>query len=567
MKTPISFLALFLCISLSVFGQKFNRSYTNHQYFDDVMLSGGRFFSTSPGSLNWSEIVKWSDEGKVVARKLMPHDSLRRVVNLIKNESDSTFLISGASFDTTVFWVHDYGFIARLDTALNILELKDIVDSSWNFGTGIQSLPDGKILAFKGAGIYKFNKDFSLNDYYTKDGTHNDFAVPLIGDSVFVQRSGGGSWSYAVIDMGDSVEYAVAGLPGSNTQGNYGSYDSKNDGLCIYDFPSNNGSGVLSFYNKETLSLENSYYLSDTAGFDVSRIEFFEDGIVGTATTGEYIVLQGDFPFTKYIDSVRNEDLTSRSFRYTRTALEGNTIALVSEAESCHRHLEIYPFNQKAETFGEVNLSSSVNSAVITGNARTYTETDTTFYSYEIDASLDVWIKNNSTKTLDSLDILYTAYNGSWSCGRKAAYQNMNLAPADSVMVTITDDFLSYTADSNIADLDIQLVAAAANGNILYPVGINSVNSHFEGMNLKETNLAERIEVYPSPVNDVLNVNLKGSGVINRLTVYSITGQQILTKEIYDTKAPLNVSGLKSGIYILSTEVDGEVYSQRFVKQ
>lgn len=567
MKTPISFLALFLCFSLSVFGQKFNRSYTDHQYFDDVMLNGGRFFSTNPGGLNWSEVVKWSDEGKVAARKSMPQDSLYRVVNLIKYESDSTFLISGASLDTTVRWVYHYGFIARLDTALNILELKDIVDSSWNFGTGIQSLPDGKILAFKGAGIYKFNKDFSLNDYYTKDSTHNDFAVPLIGDSVFLQRSGGGSWSYAVIDMGDSIEYPINGLPGNNTYGQYGSYDSKNNGVCIYDFPSNNGSGVLTFYNKETLSLENSYYLSDTAGFDVSRIEFFEDGIVGTAVTGEYIVLQGAFPFTKYIDSVRNEHLTTRSFRYTRTALEGNTIVLLSEAESCHRHLEIYPFNQKAETFGEVNLSSSVNSAVINGNTRTYTETDTTFYSYEVNASLDVWIKNNSTKTLDSLDILYTAYNGSMTCGRKAAYQNMNLAPADSVMVTITDDFLSYTADSNVADLEIQLVAAAANGNILYPVNMDTANYHFEGMSLNETKLAERIEIYPSPVNDILNVNLKGAGIINQVSVYTITGQQILVREIRESRAELNLSNLKSGVYILSTEVDEEIHSQRFVKQ
>src|SRR5690606_22303647 len=136
------------------------------------------------------------------------------------------------------------------------------------------------------------------------------------------------------------------------------------------------------------------------------------------------------------------------------------------------------------EIFGEIELQASIKSANIVGNAVGVIGTDTTYYRYEIDGDVDIWVKNKSLNQLDSITLIHSVDDGRWFCRNsyKLERKGLGLAPDDSVLVSFTESFMVTTSDSNIAELNISVAAIAANGNIVYPANSDTANYHFEGM-------------------------------------------------------------------------------------
>ena len=288
--------------------------------------------------------------------------------------------------------------------------------------------------------------------------------------------------------------------------------------------------------------------------------------MIALADDGRYAIIDGQYPFAlKMMDTLRTS--LGGTGGYWPRYMDGIYIALSSKAKTCQTHLEVFPINDRAPVFGELGVKASMVSSNIIGHANDLGNTSNPEYSYRIGFSTEIWVTNNSNSFLDST-VLY--YHYGWNgCNRqgKIHLPTTNLPVGDSLLVTISDTASFYTNDSNIVNFQVIVEPIMANGNIVYPAQADTLKQEFKGMSLNETDLAERIEIYPSPVNDVLNVNLRGSGIINQLAVYTVTGQQVLVQKIRDSRAELNLSNLKSGVYILSTEVDGEIHSQRFVKQ
>lgn len=567
MKTPISFLALFLCFSLSVFGQKFNRSLTN---FDknvyELELNNGSVYTIN--SSDMTSLVKYNRFGEFVKEVPMIQDTMIRIISTIKRESDSSFIVAGISVDTLTYSIYKYGFVARVDTSLNFLDLKMKTDSASALWTRAEPIAENRVLVYRNISVAIWDEQLNEIQYYLKDSTDTKYAIFLKEDSVLLQRRDySGLWDFVIVDLGDSIEYSVNNVLGINGSDVYQSYEFADTSVCVLHGTTPGSFSKLSFFQKDDLALQHTYFIEDTAGFPISKIEMSDDGIVGINSDGRYIVLSGQYPFSVAIDSVRTGNLSG--YPNIQCSLDGNTVAISSPANTCQTHLEVYPLNQKAETFGEIELQASIKSANIVGNAIEVIGTDTTYYRYEIDGEVDIWVKNKSLNQLDSITLIHSVDDGRWFCRNsyKLERKGLSLAPDDSVLVSFTESFRVTTSDSNVAELNVSVAAIAANGNIVYPANSDTANYHFKGMNLNETKLAERIVIYPSPVNDILNVNLKGAGIINQVSVYTITGQQILAQEIRDSRAELNLSNLKSGVYILSTEVDGEIHSQRFVKE
>ncbi len=68
------------------------------------------------------------------------------------------------------------------------------------------------------------------------------------------------------------------------------------------------------------------------------------------------------------------------------------------------------------------------------------------------------------------------------------------------------------------------------------------------------TSSANNLKVFPSPVNDILNVS--SDQKIISVTIFNTAGQLILTKAINDKIAAVDVSGLVSGIYLVKINLD-----------
>lgn len=67
----------------------------------------------------------------------------------------------------------------------------------------------------------------------------------------------------------------------------------------------------------------------------------------------------------------------------------------------------------------------------------------------------------------------------------------------------------------------------------------------------------------PNPTNDVLNINSKVK--VEKFTIYNALGQVVSTNEDIINNS-INVSNLKSGIYLISVENNNQVQTQRFIK-
>ena len=67
------------------------------------------------------------------------------------------------------------------------------------------------------------------------------------------------------------------------------------------------------------------------------------------------------------------------------------------------------------------------------------------------------------------------------------------------------------------------------------------------------------VNVYPNPANDFINVDVNGIENAN-ITVYSVTGQEVINTTISNGTQKLNVSNLNNGVYIYAVrDLNGEV--------
>jgi Secretion system C-terminal sorting domain len=70
--------------------------------------------------------------------------------------------------------------------------------------------------------------------------------------------------------------------------------------------------------------------------------------------------------------------------------------------------------------------------------------------------------------------------------------------------------------------------------------------------------------LYPNPASNHLTIEAKG--VIQKITLYNLLGQEILTKEPNANATTLQISGFQKGIYTVTTTIDGKASTSKFIK-
>lgn len=79
-----------------------------------------------------------------------------------------------------------------------------------------------------------------------------------------------------------------------------------------------------------------------------------------------------------------------------------------------------------------------------------------------------------------------------------------------------------------------------------------------------EDNELVQFRVYPNPANDVLY--LEASNNIESISLMNLLGQKVLTGEIDNSSTQISLAGLQAGTYILKTTIDGQVQTQKIIK-
>ena len=72
------------------------------------------------------------------------------------------------------------------------------------------------------------------------------------------------------------------------------------------------------------------------------------------------------------------------------------------------------------------------------------------------------------------------------------------------------------------------------------------------------------LNVYPNPAIDVLNISSQST--INTVEIFNVLGQKVITMQVEDTIAEINVSNLNAGIYLIKYEINNSTSTKKFVK-
>lgn len=75
------------------------------------------------------------------------------------------------------------------------------------------------------------------------------------------------------------------------------------------------------------------------------------------------------------------------------------------------------------------------------------------------------------------------------------------------------------------------------------------------------------IRIFPNPTSDYIRIEL-ADNQIQKISLYSLTGENLITKNIDQKSVDLNISYLIHGIYILEIElINGKVFKQKIMKE
>ncbi len=77
-----------------------------------------------------------------------------------------------------------------------------------------------------------------------------------------------------------------------------------------------------------------------------------------------------------------------------------------------------------------------------------------------------------------------------------------------------------------------------------------------------------KINIYPNPAEDILNINIVSDAntAVNKVYIYSVSGQ-LLFEQVGKNNFQLNISSLTPGIYIVKTNANNIIYNQKIIKK
>jgi len=89
-----------------------------------------------------------------------------------------------------------------------------------------------------------------------------------------------------------------------------------------------------------------------------------------------------------------------------------------------------------------------------------------------------------------------------------------------------------------------------------YPLGINN-----------QLSLSNTLIVYPNHTSSQITIETSAIGTQNQLTISDLRGQELITRQITETKTQIDISSLPSGVYIVKNLREKGVQVGKFIKQ
>jgi hypothetical protein len=139
----------------------------------------------------------------------------------------------------------------------------------------------------------------------------------------------------------------------------------------------------------------------------------------------------------------------------------------------------------------------------------------------------------------------------------------------DPTLVT-PDTWTQATLDFTAPEANLLLFVTKQARNADGDGGLNNAsrmdNFSITAKTLSISDLAQfNFKSYPNPAKDV--INLSAAKNINKIAIYNLLGQEVLSQELNSKSAKLNVASFARGVYVVKADIDGAVGSYKFIKE
>lgn len=177
---------------------------------------------------------------------------------------------------------------------------------------------------------------------------------------------------------------------------------------------------------------------------------------------------------------------------------------------------------------------------------------------------IDMWTETPTTDK--SFNVKFSNWNGGTGEANAIEYSINN-----SNLLTSPNPGTWYSFDIPLANFNpinganrndiVQFVITSDLGTIYY----DNLYLHKNTVMSVTSNEMVEFNMYPNPVTDVLNISAKTK--VNKVSIFNIVGQEVLTTSPNENQARLEVNHLDAGIYIVKATIDGVESSSKFIKK
>lgn len=102
------------------------------------------------------------------------------------------------------------------------------------------------------------------------------------------------------------------------------------------------------------------------------------------------------------------------------------------------------------------------------------------------------------------------------------------------------------------------------NGLTYYPSNTSPCNLT---TNVADVDKKYFFDVFPNPANNEINIAFPDSEAPANITLFSPLGQILITEKLYGEKNKIDISKLPKGLYLLSINVNGKIYTKKIIKE
>ncbi len=262
-------------------------------------------------------------------------------------------------------------------------------------------------------------------------------------------------------------------------------------------------------------------------------------------TTYDMVVSNGSFGnqnMAVWIDF--NDDLTfsaSEKVAYTTTSIAGNSSATIALVIDCAAQIGLHKMRVR-DVYNTPGLNIDPCISYGFGEVEDYDVTIVAVTSPTGATTQSVSVNNAADATIE--DIVVTPTSVTWYATEADALANINPLAAGTQLIDNTI-YYAVNIENGCSSAPFAVTVAVV-------LGVNGFDN-------------ASFIAYPNPVNDVLNLSY--SSEITSVKVINLLGQELISKNISNSNAQIDMSALSAGTYIVNVIIDDIIKTLKINKK